>query len=66
MCRNANQPIQNAGCLFAGTSDSTSGMQTKRPQDVVSLPTALSPMLRVTVRASGPKATVSYIQAYVY
>ena len=66
MCRNANQPIQNAGCLFAGTSDSSSGMQTKRPQDVVTLPTALSPMLRITVRSSGPKATTSYIQAYVY
>mgnify|MGYP003619889664 FL=1 len=66
MCRTANQPIQSAGCLFAGTSDSTSGMQTKRPQDVVTLPTALSPMLRITVRSSGPKATTSYIQAYVY
>lgn len=37
MYRTANQPIQSAGCLFAGTSDSTSGMQTKRPQDVVTL-----------------------------
>ena len=66
MCRTANQPIQNAGCVFAGTADSTSGQQTKRPQDVVNLPAALSPLIRITARASGPKSTVSYIQAYVY
>lgn len=70
MCRTANQPIKDAGCLFSGAAEDKEGRQVRLPQDVCNgagCPVAgQSPMLRVTIRTSGPKNTVSYVQAFVY
>ncbi len=70
MCRNANQPIQFANCLFSAATQDKNGQNIPLPQDICQgdgCPTAgQSPLIRITVRTTGPRFTVSYIQAYVY
>lgn len=70
MCRTADQAVVNAGCLFSGSTEDKDGQSVKLPQDVCSgtgCPAAgQSPMTRITVRTTGPKNTVSYVQAFVY
>jgi len=70
MCRNANQPIQTADCLFSGAVLDNNGQHVKLPQEVcqgAGCPSAgQSPQIRITSRVTGPKNTVSYIQAFVY
>jgi len=70
MCRIANTPIQSAGCLFSKPSDSTNSMGIQLPQDIcqgTGCPSAgQSPQIRITAKISGPRNTVSYVQAFVY
>lgn len=70
MCRNANQAVQNADCLFSGAEEDTSGQAIPLPQEVCEgdgCPVAgQTPQIRITARATGPKNTVSYVQAFVY
>ncbi len=70
MCRNENQPIQSADCLFSSAVQDNSGQQVRLPQDVCSgagCPSAgQSPQIRITSRTRGPRNTVSYVQAFVY
>lgn len=70
MCRIANQPIQNANCLFSGAIEDNSGQSIPLPQEVcqgAGCPVAgQTPQIRITSRATGPKSTVSYVQAFVY
>ena len=70
MCRTANELLSASKCLFGGTSDPIgsqavaevgkscigSGCASGGPQV----------LYRVTARVSGPKNTVSYVQAFVY
>lgn len=64
MCRNANQILAESNCLF---SDSSEDNCTKQ---VIPNPPPCndsgSPIYRITARVTGPKNTVSYIQAYAY
>jgi len=70
MCRNANQPINTADCLFSGALLDNNGRQILLPQQVCQgsgCPVAgQSPQIRITTRTTGPKNTVSYVQAFVY
>ena len=70
MCRIANQPIQNANCLFSGALEDNNGQSIPLPQEVcegAGCPVAgQTPQIRITSRATGPKSTVSYVQAFVY
>lgn len=70
MCRNANVAIQNADCLFSTSTDDNGGQQVKFPKDICDGPgcpvPGQTPQVRITVRVTGPKNTVSYIQAFVY
>ncbi len=70
MCRNANQAIQTADCLFSGAIEDKNGQGIPLPQEIckgVGCPVAgQTPQLRVTARATGPKNTVSYVQVFVY
>ncbi|MFH1493341.1 MAG: hypothetical protein ABIG70_00895 [Pseudomonadota bacterium] len=68
VCRNANQVLSTANCLF---SDSTVDNASKRGR--LSYEAGLgtgaitgSPIYRITARVTGPRNTVSYIQAYSY
>lgn len=70
MCRTANAPIQSANCLFSSPPDSKNGMNILLPQEVcqgTGCPTAgQAPQLRITAKISGPRNTISYVQAFVY
>ena len=70
MCRTANQPVQSAGCLFSGALQDNNGQHIKLPQEICTgsgCPVAgQTPMIRITSRVTGPKNTVSYVQAFVY
>lgn len=70
MCRVANTVVQNANCLFSSAVEDKNGQAIPLPQDVCvgsGCPSAgQSPQIRITSRTLGPKATVSYVQAFVY
>lgn len=73
MCRTANTAIQTAGCLFSGALQDTNGQNIPLPQDVCTpapgapCPAAgQTPQIRITTRTTGPKNTISYVQAFVY
>lgn len=74
MCRNANQPIATANCLFSGAIIDKNGQNIPLPQDIcdTSIPgngcpvAGQTPQIRITSRITGPKNTVSYVQAFVY
>ena len=75
-CRNANvaigpvSPDPAADCLFSGAIVDTNGQNIPLPQDICSGPgcpvAGQTPMIRITSRVTGPKNTVSYVQAFVY
>src|SRR5690606_2766358 len=70
MCRNADQAVQDADCLVSGAVEDASGQAVPLPQEVCDgsgCPVAgQTPQIRITSRATGPKSTVSYVQAFVY
>lgn len=70
MCRNANVAIQNANCLFSGAIVDKNGQSIPLPQEIcegAGCPVAgQTPQIRITTRTTGPKNTVSYVQAFVY
>lgn len=70
MCRNANQTIQNADCLFSGAIQDNNGQSIPLPQEVCEgdgCPVAgQTPQIRITARTDGPRNTISYVQAFVY
>jgi type IV pilus assembly protein PilX len=70
MCRNPNVPVKDAGCLFSGAVQDTSGQNVPLPQEIckgAGCPVAgQTPQLRITSRTDGPKNTRSYVQAFVY
>jgi hypothetical protein len=71
MCRNANQALQTASCLFAeGQDDEYGPKNVPLPQDICDGPgcplSGQAPQIRITARTAGPRNTVSYVQAFVY
>lgn len=70
ICRAGNQPVQSANCLFSGSLQYKDGAGIPLPQDICigdGCPFAgQTPMVRITTRVTGPKNTVSYVQAFVY
>ena len=70
MCRTPNVAIQNADCLFSGALQDNNGKNIPLPQEVckgAGCPAAgQSPQIRVTSRITGPRNTISYVQAFVY
>lgn len=67
MCKYQNVKISTDHCLFSGIPDKNGEMGETRPCDGPGCPSAGQlPQYRVTVRVTGPKNTLSYIQAIVY
>jgi len=70
MCRNANVAISTADCLFSQATEDGNGHNSPLYSDVCDGPNCpaagQTPQVRVTVRVTGPKNTVSYVQAFVY
>jgi Tfp pilus assembly protein PilX len=69
-CRTPGVAIKDADCLFSGAVQNTNGQNILLPQDVCKGPgcpvAGQTPMIRITSRVTGPKNTVSYVQAFVY
>lgn len=66
MCRNANQVVTTTDCLFGPSGPGGGGSQKAEPTGYLGISSSGSPMYRVTARVTGPRNTVSYIQAFVY
>jgi hypothetical protein len=78
MCRIPNTAFKNADCLFSvpqddGTNKAVGGAAAAQAASgggsggCIGCKTSIgSPQIRVTVRTTGPKNTVSYVQAFVY
>jgi hypothetical protein len=66
----ANVAIKDADCLFSAAGEDTNGNQIPLSENICSgsgCPVAgQTPQIRVTSRVTGPKNTVSYVQAFVY
>lgn len=70
MCRVANTPTATANCLFGDVQEDKGSHAILRSQDVcVGSGCGTSnqtPQIRITSRTTGPRNTVSYVQAFVY
>lgn len=70
MCRTANQLLSKTNCLFSGEARNKDGRSIALPSSIcegAGCPKAGQlPVYRVTTRITGPKNTISYIQAMVY
>ena len=69
-CRTAGVAIKDADCLFSGAIVDVNGHEVPLPQKFCEGPgcpvAGQTPMIRITSRVTGPKNTVSYVQAFVY
>jgi Tfp pilus assembly protein PilX len=69
MCR-TSVPVKDANCLFSGAAIDTNGQNIPLPQEVCNGPgcpvAGQTPYVRITSRITGPKNTLSYVQAIVY
>lgn len=73
MCNLANTAAQDAQCLFGGEYDPKGKMDIPSYAEVCvandsggCYTPGQSPLIRITARASGPRNSVSYVQAFVY
>lgn len=66
MCSDTGAPTEEK-CLFGvGDSNTSSSTVKPAPEQGANLVGSLSPTYRITARVTGPKNTVSYVQAYVF
>ncbi len=70
MCQTSGVAIANTNCLFSGAKLDNNGQNIPLPQQVCNGPgcpvAGQTPMIRVTSKVTGPKNTVSYVQALIY
>lgn len=70
MCRVTNTPAAVADCLSGEVQEDMNSKAILRPQDVCvgtgCSSTVPPPQFRITSRTTGPRNTVSYVQAFVY
>lgn len=70
MCRTAGVAVKDASCMFSGAVLDNNKQNIPLPQEICKgdgCPVAgQTPMLRVTSRTTGPKNTLSYVQAFIY
>jgi len=70
MCRIENQLLSKTNCLFSAEAKNKDGKEVLLPSNICEGPgcpkPGQSPVYRITTRVTGPKNTVSYVQAMVY
>ena len=70
MCAASGVAVGNTNCLFSGATLDNNGQGIPLPQTVCTGPgcpvAGQTPMIRVTSQVTGPKNTVSYVQALIY
>lgn len=63
MCRDPNQVLSESNCMFSDVTSDTDSHNTGQPFPKKG---GKHPLNRVTVRVTGTRNTVSYIQAFIY
>jgi hypothetical protein len=70
MCRTSGVAVSNAVCLFSSASIDNNKQNIPLPQEICNGPgcpvAGQTPQLRITSKITGPKNTLSYVQAFVY
>ena len=70
MCQASSVAVANTNCLFSGAKLDNNGQNVPLPQQICNGPgcpvAGQTPMIRVTSKVTGPKNTVSYVQALIY
>ena len=70
MCSASGVAVANTNCLFSGAALDNNGQNIPLPQQICNGPgcpvAGQTPMVRVTSKVTGPKNTVSYVQALIY
>lgn len=66
MCRTPNSLLSEANCLLSDAETETSSKRVKPATEAGGKTSSKPPLYRVTIRVTGPKNTISYIQAFVY
>jgi hypothetical protein len=70
MCTDPNVAVQSTTCLFSGAALDNNKQNIPLPQEICKGPgcpvAGQSPMIRITSKVTGPKNTLSYVQAFVY
>lgn len=66
MCRDANQKLSDTDCLFSDAENDTGSKRVKSASEAGAKVAGKIPLNRVTIRVTGPRNTVSYVQAFVY
>lgn len=70
MCSASGVAVQATNCLYSGAALDNNKQNIPLPQEVCKGPgcpvAGQTPTLRITSRVTGPKNTISYVQAYVY
>ena len=70
LCLASGVAVANTSCLFSGAALDNNGQNIPLPQQVCNGPgcpvAGQTPMIRVTSKVTGPKNTVSYVQALIY
>lgn len=70
MCRTSGVGVSTAQCLFSSATQDNNKQNILLPQEVCNGPgcpaAGQTPQIRITSRVTGPKNTLSYIQAFVY
>jgi len=67
MCRTSGVEVTAANCLFSGAALDNNKQNIPLPQEICKgTGCPVAGMIRVTTKVTGPKNTVSYVQAFVY
>jgi len=70
LCKASGVAVAATSCLFSGAALDNNGQNIPLPQQVCNGPgcpvAGQTPMIRVTSKVTGPKNTVSYVQALIY
>jgi hypothetical protein len=70
MCRTPAVAVKDANCLFSGAALDNNKQNIPLPQEICNGPgcpvAGQTPQIRITSRVTGPKNTLSYVQAFVY
>jgi type IV pilus assembly protein PilX len=70
MCSASGVAVQDTNCLFSGAALDNNKQNIPLPQEICKGPgcpvAGQTPMNRITSKVTGPKNTLSYVQAFVY
>ncbi|MBR7781145.1 pilus assembly PilX family protein [Undibacterium luofuense] len=66
MCRSPNQVLSDSNCLFSDSAEDNDGHNVINATQAGAVKNGKSPVYRITVKVSGPRNTISYVQGFIY